>query len=34
MKSVTKADESICIALLEENNYDVKTSIEAFFQSS
>jgi hypothetical protein len=34
MKSVTNADETICIALLEENHYDVKTSIEAFFQSS
>jgi hypothetical protein len=34
MKSVTNADESVCIALLEDNNYDVKTSIEAFFQSS
>jgi hypothetical protein len=34
MKSVTNADETICIALLEENKYDVKTSIEAFFQSS
>jgi hypothetical protein len=34
MKSVTDADESVCIALLEDNNYDVKTSIEAFFQSS
>jgi hypothetical protein len=34
MKSVTNADENVCIALLEDNNYDVKTSIEAFFQSS
>jgi hypothetical protein len=33
MKSVTNADESVCVALLEDNNYDVKTSIEAFFQS-
>jgi len=33
MKSVTNADESVCIALLESNCYDLKTSIEAFFQS-
>jgi len=33
MKSVTNADESVCIALLESNSYDLKTSIEAFFQS-
>jgi len=34
MKAVTAADEDICIALLEQHNYDVTTSIEAFFQSS
>ena len=34
MKSVTKADEDICIAMLEDNNYDLKTSIETFFQST
>lgn len=34
MKSVTKADESICVSILESNNYDLKTSIEAYFQSS
>ena len=33
MKSVTKASEPVCIALLEENDYNLKTSIEAFFQS-
>lgn len=33
MKSVTNADESVCVALLEDHNYDLKTSIEAFFQS-
>lgn len=32
MQSVTKANESVCIALLEDNNYDLKTSVEAFFQ--
>ena len=34
MKAVTKAEDDICIALLEENGYDLKTSIEAFFQST
>lgn len=33
MKSVTNADESVCVALLEDHKYDLKTSIEAFFQS-
>jgi hypothetical protein len=33
MQSVTNADENVCIALLEENKFDLKTSIEAFFQS-
>jgi hypothetical protein len=32
MKSVTSAEDPVCIALLEENNYNLKTSIEAFFQ--
>ncbi|KAL7570237.1 hypothetical protein ACA910_020661 [Epithemia clementina (nom. ined.)] len=34
MKSITSADESICIAILEDHKYDLKTSIEAFFTSS
>jgi hypothetical protein len=34
MKSVTKAGESVCIALLEEHNFDLKTSVEAFFAPS
>jgi hypothetical protein len=33
MQSVTKAQPAVCIALLEENQYDLKTSVEAFFQS-
>jgi hypothetical protein len=33
MKSVTGANEDICVAMLEDNGYDLKTSIEAFFQS-
>jgi hypothetical protein len=32
MKSVTGADDNVCIALLEDNGYDLKTSIETFFQ--
>jgi UBA-like domain len=32
MKAVTKAKEDLCIALLEENGYDLQTSIEAYFQ--
>jgi len=31
MKSVTNADETVCVSLLESNNYDLKTSIEAYF---
>lgn len=31
MKNLTGADESVCVAILEKNNYDVTTSIEAFF---
>jgi ABC-type nitrate/sulfonate/bicarbonate transport system substrate-binding protein len=31
MKSVTGADESICVALLESHSFDLKTSIETFF---
>jgi hypothetical protein len=34
VKSVTKASEDVCIALLESNSYDAKTSIEAYFSSS
>lgn len=33
MKSVTKASQEVCISLLESNSYDLKTSIEAYFQS-
>lgn len=32
MKSVTGAEDDLCIAMLEENSYDLKTSIEAFYQ--
>ena len=32
MKSVTGANDDVCIAMLESNGYDLKTSIEAFFQ--
>lgn len=31
MKSVTGAHEEICVAMLESNGYDLKTSIEAFY---
>mmetsp|Transcript_23606 Transcript_23606/g.51151 ORF Transcript_23606/g.51151 Transcript_23606/m.51151 type:complete len:116 (+) Transcript_23606:92-439(+) len=31
MKSVTKADDGVCIAILEENQYNLKTSIETYF---
>lgn len=31
MKSVTGADEDVCIAILGNNSYDLKTSIETFF---
>jgi hypothetical protein len=34
MKSVTKASEDVCVSLLENNSYDLKTSIEAYFASS
>ena len=30
MKSVTNAEDDVCIALLESNSYDLKTSIEAY----
>jgi len=33
MKSVTGAEDEVCVAMLESNGYDLKTSIEAFFQS-
>jgi hypothetical protein len=33
MRGVTNADESICVSILETNSYDLKTSIEAYFQS-
>lgn len=32
MKSVTGADDAICIAMLRENNYDVEESIEAYLE--
>jgi hypothetical protein len=32
MKNVTKADEDVCVAMLESNGYNLKTSVEAFFQ--
>ncbi|KAG7373239.1 UBA-like domain containing protein [Nitzschia inconspicua] len=31
MKNLTGADEAVCVAILEKHNYDVTTSIEAFF---
>lgn len=31
MKSVTGAEESVCVALLESHSFDLKTSIETFF---
>ena len=34
MKSVTRAEEEVCISLLEDNQYDLKASIEAFLTSS
>jgi hypothetical protein len=34
MKSVTNADEAICISLLESNSFDLKTSIEAYFSTN
>eukprot|EP00522_Entomoneis_paludosa_P013877 CAMPEP_0172447840 /NCGR_PEP_ID=MMETSP1065-20121228/7027_1 /TAXON_ID=265537 /ORGANISM="Amphiprora paludosa, Strain CCMP125" /LENGTH=116 /DNA_ID=CAMNT_0013199211 /DNA_START=68 /DNA_END=418 /DNA_ORIENTATION=+ len=34
MKSVTKAEDGVCVAILEDNQYDLKTSIETFFASS
>lgn len=30
LKSVTGAKEEICVAMLESNGYDLKTSIEAY----
>jgi len=32
MKTVTGADESICIAMLQRHGYDVEESIEAFLE--
>jgi UBA-like domain len=34
MKAVTNADEEVCISILEDNRYDLKQSVEAFFQIS
>lgn len=31
MKSLTTADEEVCIELLESNKYDLNTSVEAYF---
>lgn len=33
MKNVTNADETICVSILESHSYDLKTSVEAYFQS-
>mmetsp|Transcript_23645 Transcript_23645/g.33875 ORF Transcript_23645/g.33875 Transcript_23645/m.33875 type:complete len:136 (-) Transcript_23645:149-556(-) len=33
LKSVTGASEDVCIELLENNKYDLKTSIEAYLQT-
>ena len=33
MKSVTGASDEVCVSMLENNKYDLKTSIEAYFQS-
>lgn len=33
MKSVTNADEDVCVAILEDNKYDLKASLDAFFQT-
>lgn len=32
MKSVTGANDDVCISLLKSHGYDLKTSIEAFYQ--
>lgn len=34
MKSVTNASEDVCVSLLEENSYDLKTSIETYLYNS
>jgi hypothetical protein len=31
MKTVTGGKEDVCVAMLESNGYDLKTSIEAFY---
>jgi cAMP phosphodiesterase len=31
MKSVTGAEEDVCVAMLESNGYDLTTSIETFY---
>jgi UBA-like domain len=33
MRGVTNADETVCVSILESHSYDLKTSIEAYFQS-
>jgi len=33
MKSVTNASDDVCVSLLEQNSYDLKTSIEAYLSS-
>lgn len=34
MKAVTNADEDVCISILEDFHYDLKQSVEFFFQQS
>ena len=34
MKAVTNAEEDVCVALLEDFQYDLKQSVEAFFQTN
>ena len=34
MKAVTNADDEVCISILEDYHYDLKQSVEAYFQVS
>ena len=34
MQSVTNANEQVCVSILESSHYDLKTAIEAYFQST
>ena len=34
MKSVTGADEDVCVAILNDHSYDLKQSVETFFLQS